>query len=131
MPINITVSNRIAQAGTETVIVNCNSDYIITFTFDSEWTAFTEKTAVFQYRRNGNVVTEHVPFSGSICPVPVITDTDEVLVGVYAGSIQTAAPARIPCCRSVTDCPTLETASIPDTYNRIMEFIANHTTVQT
>ena len=127
MQINITVSNRLAQAGTETVIVNCNSDYIITFTFDSEWTAFTEKTAVFRYRRNGTVVAEHVPFRGCICPMPVITDTDEVLVGVYAGAIQTAAPARILCARAVTGYSSQQAAPVSDAFNRLMAFICQHT----
>ena len=41
-------------------------------------------------------------FSGRRCHMPLLTGTDLVSVGLTAGSIRTAAPARIPCAAGIT-----------------------------
>ena len=122
----ITVLNRIARVHSGSPLICGNSDYTVTFSFDSEWNAFSVKTAVFRYRRNGVTITERVQFSGNVCAVPVLADTDEVLVGVEAGSIRTAAPARIPCARCITDFPSAAYTPPEDVFNEIMEAIASH-----
>ena len=126
MPLNIRIRSRTAERTPDSVIVCGNSDYTVTFSFDSEWNAFSVKTAVFRYRRNGVTVTERVQFSGNVCAVPVLADTDEVFVGVEAGSIRTAAPARIPCARCITDFPSAAYTPPEDVFNEIMEAIASH-----
>lgn len=122
----ITVFNRIARLQSGAPLICGNSDYTVTFSFDNEWNAFAVKTAVFRYRRNGAAVTERVQFSGNVCAVPVLTDTDEVFVGVEAGCIRTAAPARIPCAQCITDLPSSAYTPPEDVFNQIMEAIADH-----
>jgi len=126
MQIGISVTGRIAVAVQCPVIICGNSEYIIQFSLDSEWNAFSVKTAVFRYRRNGVTVTERVQFSGNICTVPVLTDTDEVFVGVEAGSIRTTAPARIPCARCITDLPSAAYTPPEDVFNEIMAALTSH-----
>ena len=78
-------------------IVCGNSDYVIEFVFDSEWDGLTEKTARF-------VIGDHyenVTFSGSTCPVPIITNATSISVGVYAGNLSTTTPAVIGCKKSI------------------------------
>lgn len=124
--IQITITNRIPAVIGNPFIVCGNSDHSVQFTFDNEWDGFPEKTACFQYFRSGTVVTEQVTFTGSVCAVPVITDTDEVFVGVQAGNIRTAAPARIPCARCITDFPARVFTPPEDVYNEITEALASH-----
>ena len=78
-------------------IVCGNSDYVIEFAFDAEWNAYEEKTARFVV--NGNF--ENVVFTGTTCPVPIITNASEVKVGVYAGDLSTTTPAIIGCQKSI------------------------------
>ena len=78
-------------------IVCGNSDYIIEFAFDDEWDAYEEKIARFVV----NGFYEDVEFTGTICPVPIITNTTEVKVGVYAGNMSTTTSAVIGCKKSI------------------------------
>lgn len=78
-------------------IVCGNNDYTIKFTFDSEWEKYTEKTARFIW--NGRYYDQ--VFQGDTCAVPIITNADEVMVGVYAGELNTTTRAHIPCERSI------------------------------
>lgn len=96
--LNISVVDKIAKyLQRDGAIVCGNSDYQITFTFDSEWDAYPTKTARFIW--NGKYWDQ--PFSGNVCPVPKITNAVFVLVGVYAGDLSTTTPASIPCKRSI------------------------------
>lgn len=96
--LNISVVGKVAKyLQRDGAIVCGNSDYQITFTFDAEWDAYSTKTARFVW--NGKYLDQ--VFSGSICPVPIINDTTEVTVGVYAGELSTTTPASIPCKRSI------------------------------
>jgi hypothetical protein len=78
-------------------IVCGNSDYVIEFAFDSEWDEHTDKVARFVI---GNHY-ENVSFIGTTCPVPVITNTTSISVGVYAGNLCTTTPATIGCKKSI------------------------------
>lgn len=77
-------------------IVCGNSDYQIVFTFDDEWDDITTKTARFRWGGENH----DVKFEGTTCPVPVINDATEVIVGVFADEISTT-PVVIPCKRSI------------------------------
>lgn len=77
-------------------IVCGNSDYQIVFTFDDEWDDITTKTARFRWNGENHDVT----FTGNTCDVPIINDTDNVIVGVFADEISTT-PIIIPCKRSI------------------------------
>lgn len=94
---HITVTNRVAHYLQRDGYIICdNSDYTITFTFDSEWEAHTTKTARFIW--NGEYVD--VTFNGNECPVPAISNATEVIVGVFAGELS-STPVIIPCEKSI------------------------------
>ena len=96
--LHISVSDKKASyANRDGEIVCGNSDYVIEFAFDAEWAAHEEKTARFVW--NGHY--ENVDFTGNTCPVPIITNTTEVKVGVYAGDLSTTTSAVIGCQKSI------------------------------
>ena len=96
--LHIDVLNKIATYRSRDGIIVCgNSDYQIQFTFDSMWDEYDDKNARFIW--NNQYID--VPFSGDICDVPVITDANEVTIGVYAGDIRTTTGATINCQRSI------------------------------
>ena len=96
--LHIVVNNKIATYTARDGHIVCgNSDYSLKFTFDSEWDNITQKTARFIW--NGKYYD--VEFTGDECAVPIINDTFEVTVGVYAGKLTTTTPAVIPCDRSI------------------------------
>ena len=121
MNMNITVTNRIARVTGTPQIVCGNSDYTVTFQFDAEWDAYTEKTAQFFYVRAGKPQITAVDFTGTSCSVPVLSDVDFVEIGVTAGKIRTTTPARVPCLRCVTDAPSTAYSPPRDVYNEIMD----------
>lgn len=98
MILNVDVVNKIATFQKRGGCIVCgNSDYQIRFTFDSEWSEFPTKTA--RFITNGQFTD--VDFTGDVCDVPIIHDTTEVEVGVYAGNLKTTTSAVIGCYRSI------------------------------
>ena len=124
MQLAISITDRIARTVGTPHIVCGNSDYIVAFEFDSEWSAYPDKTAVFTFCCNGERVTLKVPFTGYACYAPAITGTDRVEIGCYAGDIRTTTPAIVPCCACATDFSSVEEAAQVDVYNEIMEQIS-------
>lgn len=122
MKISINVANKIARADNPPSIVCGNSDYTIAFDFDSEWAEYTVKTARFAYTVCGQLKRYiDVVFSGAECNVPVLSNIDEVEVGVYAGDLRTTTPAIIPCERSILCGGGAHDDPPEDVYNQIME----------
>ena len=98
MILHVDVVNKIATFQKRGGCIVCgNSDYKIKFSFDSEWSNYTEKTARFIW--NGHFID--VDFTGDLCPVPIIYDATEIEVGVYAGDLKTTTSAFIGCYRSI------------------------------
>ena len=96
--LHVSVVNKIATYQKRDGNIVCgNSDYQVKFTFDSEWSAHNQKTARFIWA--GQFID--VPFTGDTCNVPIIQNTDEVKIGVYAGNLQTTTSAVIGCVRSI------------------------------
>lgn len=125
MNIEITVQNKKAQVQGNPVIVCGNSDYVLSFDLDEKWDEVTGIKAQIAYIKDGQTVRRNVPLSSGSCHLPVITGAREVQIGVYGGSIRTAAPAVIPCMPCATDIPgTIKTAET-DVYNAMMEVLAN------
>lgn len=91
-------------------IICGNSDYVIEFAFDTEWAAHEEKIARFIW----NSAYKDVTFTGTTCPVPIITGASEVEVGVYAGELSTTTPAVIGCQKSIL-CQSTSPGGIPFT----------------
>lgn len=117
MQINIGVENKVAQlVDLKQYIVCGNSDYIINFLFDDEWNDHPAKTARFEWGSN----SVEIPFTGTQCPCPVITDTIVVKIGVFAGDLDATTPAYVMCRKSILcgsgghDDPSL------DVYNQLM-----------
>ena len=116
----VAVNNKIAtyiQRGG--AIVCGNSDYTITFTFDSEWAAHEVKTARFLY----NGITVDVVFEGNIVEVPILRNATSVSVGVFAGNLQTTTPAVIPCMKSILCDDGVPPDPEPDVYAQIMAML--------
>lgn len=121
--IAITVSDKHATVEGSPTIVCGNSNYFVKFTFDKEWDAEAVKTARFVYVQNGAVKYEDVLFKGNSVTVPVMANTKEVRVGVFAGNLQTTTPARIPCEPSIR-CGTGAPADpTPSQYDQIMALL--------
>jgi len=123
MNISISVTNRIARISGPQQIICGNSDYVAVFTFDAEWNDYADKTARFQYFRDGKFEYVDVTFTGSSCAMPVLTDIDRVEIGVFSGEIRTTTPAVVPCCRCVTDIPAIGYEMPDDPYNDIMDMV--------
>lgn len=94
----VSVRNRVATYPQRCGRIVCgNSDYSIQFTFDEEWEAYKIKTARFIW--NGHY--KDIEFKGDTCAVPIISNTDSLLVGVYAGDLRTTTSAVIDCKKSI------------------------------
>ena len=118
--INIKIRNKVAK-GEYAVIVCDNSDYIAHFDFDAEWDAYDTKTARFVY---GGKYTD-VVFSGNECAVPVIQNTRDVTVGVFAGDLHTTTPAYFMCLPSILCGGGVPADPTPDVYAQILELLNN------
>lgn len=96
--IPVTVRGKIATAPKDVEPYVCgNSDYTILFDFCEEWAKHDLKTARFKY----NGTYQEKVFSGNECPVPIISDTFRIDVGVYAGNLETTTAAYIPAKKSI------------------------------
>lgn len=123
MNIDIIVANKIATAVGSPVIVCGNSDYTVTFSFDSEWGGLTAKTARFSFVKDGQLKYCDVPFMGSVCEVPVLSNIKRVGIGVYAGNLYTTTGAVIDCKKSILCDGGVNEPPEEDVYNQIMELL--------
>ena len=122
MIINISVKNKIAKNADKNAIIICNnSDILIHFDFDEEWSEYEVKTARFVY---GNNYTDIV-FEGNECLAPVIERASTVEIGVYAGNIHTTSPAIIRASRSILTGKGAPADPPEDVYSQIMELLNN------
>lgn len=122
MDISVKVREKIAQTQGTPEVVCGNSDYVVMFDFDDEWSGYEVKTARFVWcdLKTGKVKHSDVVFSGDICMAPVLYDTAAVAIGVYAGDIHTTTPARVPCARCITDGVYEHDEPDPDVYEQIL-----------
>lgn len=96
--INVVVKNKIAVTVDDTLYICGNSGFVINFDFDAEWADFDVKTARF-ISENG--AYQDVVFKGSQCPMPILSNTYNIKVGVFAGDLQTTTPAMISAKKSI------------------------------
>lgn len=95
--LHVIVSNKIATYLRRDGNIICgNNDYMIVFSFDSEWDAYEKKTARFKWRGK----YQDVEFTGNTVKVPILEDTTLLQVGVYVDDFRTSTPAEIYCQRS-------------------------------
>lgn len=96
--LHVIISNKVATYLQRDGYIVCgNSDNQIEFTFDDEWDAYERKTARFIW--NGKY--KDVEFEGTLCPVPIVANTEQLEVGVYVEDLSTTTSAVIPCRLSV------------------------------
>lgn len=117
--IKITVKNKIATNPESTEYICGNSDFVIDFDFDAEWDAYETKTARFIY--GGGY--QDIIFQGSQCAVPVISNTNTILCGVYAGDLHTTTPALIRARKGILCGNSAPADPAPDVYAQMMELI--------
>lgn len=113
----VTIRDKVAMAD-KTVYICGNSDFVVNFDFDSEWEKYETKTARFICDDTSYV---DVLFDGTVCPIPILSNTHRVRVGVYAGNLKTTTPAYITSAKSIL-CDGGTPADPPDdVYNQLME----------
>lgn len=115
--IDISVKNKVAVQTNNTVYVCDNSDFVINFDFDQEWDEHEFKTARFVF--NGSYVD--AVFEGNQCAVPVISDTHQIAVGVYAGNLHTTTPALISAQKSILSGSEAPAEPHPDVYAQMQK----------
>lgn len=118
--INVKVRNKIATAPIDVSYICGNSDFIVAFDFDEEWEAYDVKTARFVY----NGTYQDVIFIGNQCAVPIISDTYNIQLGIFANNLSTTTAAWIPAKKSVL-CGTggLPEKPTDDVYAQIIELL--------
>lgn len=124
--INITVREKIAVNPAQDRYVCGNSDYIVRFDFDAEWAAHDTKTA--RFIAEDGTYKEQV-FTGNECPVPVMSDTYKIMVGVYAGNLSTTTAAYVPCKKSILCGGGVHKEPEPDVYIQLMQLLNDNKNV--
>lgn len=115
--INVSVKKKIAVQTNDVIYICGNSDYVVDFDFDDEWLEHGFKTARFVYEGKYTDVV----FEGNQCSVPVISNTYNIKVGVFAGDLRTSTPANISAKKSILCGSGTPEAPTPDVYNQMME----------
>lgn len=117
--INITVAHKVAVSDTTTIVCD-NSDYMVHWTLDDEWSAYDTKTMRTIYMDG---TFEDKVFSGDTIELPVCTVPGAVQIGLFAGNIRASRMAilrALPSVRSAAGAPADPT---PDVYDQLMELI--------
>lgn len=83
--INIKVRDKCAEG--EGVIICNNSDYTVLWDLDEEWTPYDTKTMRVNL---ADGTYQDVVFTGNSAPLPVLTASGWVSVGLYAGVFVTS-----------------------------------------
>lgn len=117
--IEIAVKNKIARQTNYEIYVCGNSDYVLIFDFDAEWDAYDIKTARLKY--NGKY--QEVVFTGQECPLPIISNTKNIQIGVYAGSLHTSTSAVVPAQKSILCGDETHENPPADVYNQLLELL--------
>lgn len=114
--IEVEIKNKKAVRTNETAYVCDNSDFTVVFSFDEEWNEFDAKTARFSYDDK----YQDVVFTGNECPMPIISNTKLIFVGVFAGDLHTTTPARIVANKSILSAAGTPEPPSDDVYNQMM-----------
>jgi hypothetical protein len=117
--INIAIRKKVANQTNKILYICGNSDFVVNFDFDAEWDEFSFKTARFIHSAGYTDVV----FEGNQCAVPVISNTHNIKVGVFAGNLRTTTPAYVSAKKSIL-CESGIPADPPeDVYNQIMDMV--------
>lgn len=117
--INITVAHKVAVPDTQSIVCD-NSDYMVHWTLDEDWSSYDTKTMRTIYMDGTYTDTM---FNGDVITLPVCTVPGVVQIGLFAGDIRTSRVAilrALPSVRSAAGAPADPT---PDVYDQLMELI--------
>lgn len=117
--IPVTVRDKIASAPKDALYICGNSDFVIQFDFDAEWSEHAVKTARFAY----NGTHQDVIFEGTECPIPVLSNIHNFKVGAFAGNLKTTTAAYVSAKKSILCGSGTPDAPAPDVYSQIMSMI--------
>lgn len=118
--ITISVAGKIATLTNTPTIVCGNSDYTAKFTFDEEFSAYTQKTLRINFREKGQLKHYDILFEGNEVALPAVYAVDAISLGVVAGNVLSTTPVVIPCLygdSAVHDDPP------PDIYEQLLTLI--------
>ena len=118
--INITVAHKVAVSDTQSIVCD-NSDYVVHWTLDDEWSAYDTKTMRTIYMDG---TFKDTVFGGDVIALPVCTVPGAVQIGLFAGDIRTSRVAilrALPSVRSAAGAPADPT---PDVYDQLMKRMA-------
>ena len=117
--ISIAIKNKIATGDNQVIVCN-NSDYVVQFTFDSEWDNHDIKTMRVVYGSGGYSETV---FTGNTCSLPPVVNCNSVNIGVYAGDIETSTPANYKCIKSILCGDEVHLDPPEDVYNQLVSLV--------
>lgn len=119
--INITVTDKRPVCTAGTTVVCDNSDYIVHWDLDEEWSAYDSKTMRVVYM--DSTYTDTV-FAGDSVALPPVTVPGVVQIGLYAGDIHTSRMALLRALSSVRSASGAPANPTPDVYDQLMERMA-------
>lgn len=119
--ISITVTDKRPVCTAGTTIVCDNSDYIVHWDLDEEWSAYDTKTMRVIYMDSTYADTVFTGDSVALPPVPV---PGCVQIGLYAGDIHTSRMALLRALSSVRSASGAPANPTPDVYDQLMERMA-------
>lgn len=119
--INITVTDKRPVCTAGTTVVCDNSDYIVHWDLDEEWSAYDTKTMRVIYMDSTYADTVFTGDSVALPPVPV---PGCVQIGLYAGDIHTSRMALLRALSSVRSASGAPANPTPDVYDQLMERMA-------
>lgn len=120
----IKIREKIAVYDSDEKVVCHNSDYLLKFDFDAEWTEYKYKTAIVRYFKAPEGWLKHeIVFEGETCELPVIDKAAELYIGVFAGDIRTTTEAKIPCRLSALSMAGVPVDPPDNVYNQILKML--------
>jgi hypothetical protein len=119
--ISITVTDKRPVCTAGTTVVCDNSDYIVHWDLDEEWSAYDSKTMRVIYMDSTYADTV---FSGDSVALPPVPVPGCVQIGLYAGDIHTSRMAFLRALSSVRSASGAPANPTPDVYDQLMERMA-------
>lgn len=120
MDIYIQIQNRIATLVEPVTIICGNNDYVINFSFDSEWKKYPVKTLRIAKKNSTSQTIEEILFVGNSVSLPALYNVDEISVEVFVGDLRTSTKVKINCLNNnsfVHDYPN------KDIYEQLLEYL--------
>lgn len=124
--ISITVTDKRPVCNAGTTVVCDNSDYIVHWDLDAEWSAYDTKTMRVIYMDSTYVDTV---FTGDSVALPPVTVPGVVQIGLYAGDIHTSRMALLRALSSVRSASGAPANPTPDVYDQLMARLNQLSTV--